>query len=156
MSVLSFCIAIHAGSLDLTVGVLDKCPMVTFSCSAVDLPASDLRWFFNGIEFVRYLFLPSHEYPLSVEPENNTLNSLVGGVDIQIISACPNMENRDHFDFLSTMTANILALQRAEISSISCGSAATKRALNISRGGENFPLHLGVARAIPCNWNLNP
>ena len=111
--------------------------MVTFNCSVVDLPAT-LRWFIDNNEFATSPFVPSNSYPLSVEPTNATYNALVGGVNVQILAASLNVDNRDMASFLSTMTVNISALSEAGVSSISCGSFETSSRVmitsNSSRG----------------------
>ena len=103
--------------------------MVTFTCSAVDLPATTLRWFFNDDEFARYTFSHGDQYPFAVQPRNATYNSLVGGVDVRMLRAS---HNEDMASFLSTMTLNISALQEARVYSAGCGSFTTRSTNNIT------------------------
>ena len=95
--------------------------MVTFTCSAVDLPTNVLRWFVNDDLFASYDVIPSDVYPLTVELTNTTYNDLVGGVDVQILAASLNEDDQSFASFLSTMTANISALQDVGVTNVSCG-----------------------------------
>ena len=96
-----------------------------------------LRWFYDTFVFTQYAFNPADSYPLTVEAINATYNTLVGGVDIQILAA-NLVADRSMVSFLSTMTVNVSALQKAGISNISCGSSlnviSTARLANIIQG----------------------
>ena len=119
------------GLLNLSTSSTDLCPMVTITCSAMDLSSTVLRWFLNDDLFAIYPLL-SHMYPYRVHPENMTFSTLLGGVDIQILSASLNENNRDSANFLSNMTVyNISALKSAGISSISCGSLGRRTSVGI-------------------------
>ncbi len=104
---------------------------MTFTCSAVDLPSTVLRWFLNGDYFALYALDETDLYPLPVQPLNATYNSQVGSVDIQILSASPNQDNQDIASFVSKMTVTISALQKAGISTVSCGSIGRRSTVNV-------------------------
>ena len=89
---------------------------------AMDIVGTSVRWFFNDELFALQDIVNIDEYPFTVEPRNATYNALVGGVNIQIITAGPNV---DLASFNSTLTVNISALQTAGVSSISCGLFST-------------------------------
>ncbi len=128
---------VPTGSLNLTASLSNVCPGVTLTCNAVDLPTSILRWFFNSDQLAFYVY-NMDQYPFPVEPQNVTLNDLVGGVDIQILEASLNVNDRDITNFLSTMTVNISALQVAGINNISCGSRGRKTTFNLSSSNGKF------------------
>lgn len=130
--------------------------MVKFTCSATDLEASALRWFFNDDLFATYTFVHSHKYPFTLmDPDivNVTYDALLGGVGIKILSASHNEDN-DRSDFLSTITVNISVLQGAGVTDISCGLFnVTRRAYadvvyNMSRGKLAYP----HKHWLPCHW----
>ena len=105
------------------------CPEVNFICSAVDLPSTVLRWFFNDVEYATYVFGSMHEFPQAVQTRNTTYTE-VSGVDIQILNASLNEDNQDVASFLSAMTANISALQGAGVSTVSCGSSSIRSTID--------------------------
>lgn len=119
----------------MTANLQKICPEATFTCSAVDLPSTSLRWFFNGNEFVHYTFIMNDMYPVKVEPTNATFNNLLGGVDIQILEASINRDNPDRANFLSTMTVNVASVQNAGISIIDCGTFAIKTNISVRQIG---------------------
>ena len=96
----------------------------------MDIQAT-LQWFFSDRQFALYPISQTDSYPLTVEPQDTTLNTLVGGVDIQILSASLNEDNPDQASFLSTMTVNISALQGAGVSTISCGSLGVRQTIGV-------------------------
>ena len=105
---------------------------MTFTCSAVGLPSTTSRWFFNGNQFALYTISITDIYPQTVEPQNATYNTLIGGVNIQILEANVNEDNPDVANFLSTMTVhNISALLGAGISNLECGSFAVRKNISI-------------------------
>ncbi len=133
-------IILNAGSVILTVSMSDTCPNVTFTCSAVDLPATVFRWFLNDdtFHFYQYPILnPNVEYPITVTPDNATYNTLVGGVKLVIVNASLSVENPDSMaSFLSTMTVNISALQEARISTVSCGRIMQRSSVNLTTNSD--------------------
>ena len=117
----------------MTVDTFETCPYVTLICSAVDLPDTALRWFFDDdfTSFAAYTFDPNNNaYPIHVAPRNRTYNSLLGGVNIQILNAS---RNEDMASFLSTMMVNVSRLQAAGVSTIKCGSTGTQSTISIGR-----------------------
>ena len=122
------------GSPSLTASSFDTCPEVTFTCYATDMPGGTLRWFFDDSVSALYNFFADDSYPLSVDPIED---SLIGSVDIQIISASLNEDDADLTTFNSTVRANISALQAVGITSISCGSIGTRGTLDISFNNSN-------------------
>lgn len=133
-------------SSKLTANSLKMCPEVTLTCSIVDLPSTSLRWFFNGNEFARYTISTNDFYPMQIEPENTTHYTLLGCINIRILEASVNEDNPDRANFLSTITCNVSSLQRAGISTISCGSF-TEMAIRYLPQEENliFPSIMGVS-----------
>ena len=124
------------GMINLTGDESSLCPIVTFTCIAVNQQEPILNWYFNDDRFARYPFDPDFpsQYPLTLEPENATFNSLVGGVQIQITAS--GIEN--NASFLSTMTVNISALQEAGVSTLSCGSSLfNRRIINMAFNSSN-------------------
>ena len=105
----------------LTVSNASICPNVTFNCSAINLPSTTLRWFFNNEQFAQYPLTPGDTYPMVIQPTNTTLSGLVGDVAIQILEATNREDNPDVASFLSTMTVNISALKEAGVTEVSCG-----------------------------------
>ena len=120
--VLSSCVL---ASLTLNMSASSLC-LGFFTCSVVNLPSTTLRWFFDNDLFAVYPFSRTASYPLTVEPLNATYSSLVGGVGVQVMEASLNEDNTDMASFISTMTANISALQGAGVSAVSCGSIAIR------------------------------
>ena len=118
----------NVGAIDLNVPSPGVCPEATFICTAESLNSSNLRWFLNDYFFATYAIILSHQYPFSLEPQNLTYSTLVGGVDIQILEANPNENNPDIVSFRSSITFNnISQLQVAGISVISCGQIRADR-----------------------------
>ena len=109
------------------------CPEVTFSCLTENLQSSILRWFINDEVFATYAISPNHQYPLSLMPENETYSALLGGVDIQIVTASSNEDQPDIITSIqSTMTVNISALQVSGVTNVSCGLTNTRSYVNIT------------------------
>ncbi len=116
--------------LNLTTNVSHLCPEVVFTCSAIDLPSTTLRWFISGELIATYAFIPNVEYPVTVEVENATLNTLAGSdVDIQILEASLNEDDPDIASFISIMTVNTSALGSAIIG---CGIFSTMSTLTLN------------------------
>lgn len=91
--------------------------------------------------FVSYTYSSNHQYPLSVDPIDQTYNVLVGKVNTTIISARPDLNNLDAVGFLSTMTmSNISTLQRAGVFKVSCGSFTTQSQIFIELNGSLISL----------------
>lgn len=109
------------GSLNLTANS-SGCPVVTFTCSAVNFSSNILWWFLNNKSISSYNADPDHEYPLKWIASNATLNARVGGVQIQILSAMISPDDVNRASFLSTMEVNNSALHKAGIYSVSCGT----------------------------------
>ena len=117
------------------------CPKVTFNCSADNLQSSILRWFINDKVFATYAISPNHQYPLSLMPENETYSALLGGVDIQIVTASSNEDQPDIITSIqSTMTVNISALQVSGVTNVSCGltNTITRSYANITSGSSKL------------------
>ena len=88
---------------------------------AVDIVGTNSRWFFNDELFASVDIVSIDQYPFTVEPSNATYNTLVGGVDVQILAASQNESNLDVVSFNSTLTVNISALQIVGVTTVSCG-----------------------------------
>ena len=128
MILVSFFAILLTGSISLsTRRESNTCPEVTFTCTALDLQSSALRWFLDGDGVAVYTLSPSHKYPRSVEPE---YRKSWGDVAVQILMATINDNG---FSFWSTIAVNISVLKMAEISSISCGPfrVSMRRSANI-------------------------
>ena len=111
----------------------DICPDVTFICSAVDLPSTVLRWFFNDELFALHSFVPSDSYPIAAQLiVNMDLNIQLGDVDIKIEEASQPDLTVEVANFLSTMKLNISALQVRRVANVSCGSTEVRISTNIS------------------------
>ena len=111
----------------------DQCPDVTFVCSAVDLPSTVLRWFFSNELFAQHSFIPGESYPRPTRTIiNTTLNTELGGVDIEIVEASQPNSTREVTNFISTMKVNISALQKRGLTDVSCGSTEARISTNIS------------------------
>lgn len=111
--------------------MISACPEVIFTCSAMNLPTTIFRWFFNDDLFARYEFDFNGEYPLSVQPVNATYSVVLGGVNVQMVAATLNDNNQDIANFISTMTVDILTVQEAGVTSVSCGSNAIRHTLSL-------------------------
>lgn len=120
----------------------ETCPIVTITCSAENIPSTVLRWFFDDTTFAIHAFRSSENYPLSVFPENETFNDIVGGVDIRILSASNNESNLDVASFFSVMTANFSALKKAQVSQIGCGTFILRNTLEVTYNPNNGTIFL--------------
>lgn len=99
------------------MNITSECPEVNFICTLMDFPTTTLRWFFNDVLIATYPFHPMDQYP-----RNLTSTFPIDGVEIQIISASLNSSGSvTSTSYLSSLRANISALQEARISSVSCG-----------------------------------
>lgn len=121
----------------LAPGLEETCPIVMVTCSVENIPSTVLRWFFDDTTFAIHTFRSSENYPLSVSPENETFNDIVGGVHIQILSASHNESNLDVASFQSVLTANFSALQKAQVSEISCGTFMLRDNLAVTYNPNN-------------------
>lgn len=141
--------------LNLTVNSMKICPEAAFTCTAMDLPSTSLRWFLNGDEFARYTFARNHLYPRNVEPENATYNMLIGVVNIQILEASVNENNADEANFLSILTINTTAANIAGSFVIQCGSLAVMESFTVSntlhRSSKHYQ-HNDVRVGSSCNF----
>ncbi len=75
-----------------------------------------------------------------MEPENETYNALIGGVDIRILRVSVDGDNAS---FFSTMTVNnISALKEAGVSTVSCGlqnvNTRNKTDINFDLNGSKY------------------
>ena len=90
------------------------CPLTSLNCTAVDIPGSVLRWFFDEDDAITYLFRPDDQYPLQLSAPS----CLSGVMMVQIMNA---FRNGSTFHFISIMSANVSALVNAGVTEISCG-----------------------------------
>ena len=89
----------------------------------MDFPSTTLRFFFNNDYDIAAYTLTSEDvrYPISV-PSTSQLDD----VEILILNASFNSNNRFLANFLSSMTVNISALRVAGITSVGCGDFGGK------------------------------
>ena len=92
------------------------CPLTSLTCTAVNTPGSDIRWFV-GEESLRYSFETSDVYPLQVQIPSD----LTGVMMVQITNASLNGTSLTA-NFLSVMSVNVSALMKAGVTEISCGN----------------------------------
>ncbi len=88
------------------------CPLVTFSCTAVDIPSVILRWNLNNDLVGAYPFENSTAYPFDVTSTRPDV------IMIQILQASIN---QNLFSYSSTLTANPSIFIQEDVS-ITCGS----------------------------------
>ncbi len=88
------------------------CPLVTFSCTAVDFPSATLRWNLNDNLVGVYPFENNTTFPLSVTSTRPDV------IMIQILQASIN---QNLFSYSSTLTANSSIFIQEDVS-ITCGS----------------------------------
>ena len=62
------------------------CPLTSLTCTAVNIPGSNLRWFFGEEQNIFYLFDPSDVYPLQLQVPSD----LAGVMMVQITDATLN------------------------------------------------------------------
>ena len=95
------------------------CPLTSLNCTAVDIPGSVLRWFFDEDDAITYLFRPDDQYPLQLSVPSR----LSGVMMVQIMNA---FRNGSTFHFISIMSANVSALVNAGVTEISCGDFVSR------------------------------
>lgn len=123
----------YTGLIDLTTNSSSVCPQVAFRCFALDLQGTVLRWFFNDDAFAVYTYRLNDQYPLSVDPENQTYSARV---NTEIIYVSQNSSNQDVFTFLSILTViDISNLQNAGVQNISCGGFSIQNRTSILPNG---------------------
>ena len=92
------------------------CPLVTFSCTAVDFPSETLRWFLNNDLVGAYPFESNTAYPFIATSTRPNV------IMIQILQASIN---QNLFSYSSTLTANS-SIFIQEAVSITCGSLSLR------------------------------
>ncbi len=112
---------------NLTANVtIDSCPVVTFVCDAQNIQSISLYWFFNeAIQPFAVYGIAKTVFPRTVEPFDERLAAQLGNVKVLIFEARLNQTDRRRATFVSTLTVDIAVLQRANISTISCGNYVT-------------------------------
>ena len=101
------------------------CPLTSLTCTAVNIPGGDLRWFV-GEEGLHYSFELSDVYPLQVQIPSD----LTGVMMVQITDASLNGTSGTA-NFMSIMSVNVSALMNAGVTEIGCGSLFS-RSNNVS------------------------
>ncbi len=75
---------------------------------------TSLRWFNGSTELVIYAFSSAHTFPINIFND--------GGFVIDITNAIPEGDLSDNFNGTSVLSSSTLALSRANIGSIQCGT----------------------------------
>ena len=120
------------------------CPLTNLTCTAVNIPGSDLRWFV-GEERLTHTFEPSDAYPLQLPVPSD----LTGVMMVQITDASVN-ETRGTVNFMSIMSVNVSALMIAGVVEISCGS------LSLFSRSNHVTLRKTTPPPPPANCSLLP
>ena len=118
------------------------CPLTSLTCTAVNIPGSDLRWFV-GEEDLTYSFKLSDVYPLQLPVPSD----LTGVMMVQITDASLNGTSLTA-NFLSVMSVNVSALMKAGVTEISCGNPFSR--------SNNVILHKTTPPPPPANCSLLP
>ena len=119
------------------------CPLTSLTCTAVNIPGGNLRWFFDEEQNIFYLFDPSDVYPLQLQVPSD----LAGVMMVQITDATLN-ETSVTVNFLSVMSVNVSALMNAGVTEISCG--------NLFSRSNQVTLHRTSLPPPPTNCSLLP
>ena len=91
------------------------CPLINLTCTAVNIPGSNLRLFFGEEGHIIYTYEPSDAFPLQLSVPSD----LTGVMMIQITNASLNGTSTT---FLSIVSVNVSALVNAGVVEICCGN----------------------------------
>ena len=106
----------------LTPDLSSICPVVTFTCDAVELPDSTFRWYFSGIQYQHFVILFSGPVFKPSDYFTERFEDVYDGfVDVKLISA--ELRKDTITTLVSNLTVDISALQTRH-SSVSCGTVA--------------------------------